>query len=111
MGTTAMQLQGSLIEPTQEERAEADVWPVLVVFQYEPVEPALLSSQARGRRLGGRVLECPVEPLMAAVLLRMPGQDELRVHPDLDPPHVEPGQAVDGLGGESVGEGKRVELG
>ena len=65
------------------------VRPDLVEINAEGIEAALLSGAVRGGRDGCLGLEVFVHALMAAVLLRRGGLDEIRQNAELDPPDGE----------------------
>lgn len=57
--------------------SERLVRPVVVVVGAEAIERALLFDERRGWRRRGVLLQRPVHPLVATVLLRLPGLDAL----------------------------------
>jgi hypothetical protein len=64
------------------------------------IERPLLSPEARLGRKGGVFLQGAVHALVAAILLRLAGLDELRGDPEGDPPDGETGETAQGVGGE-----------
>ena len=65
----------------------------LVVLLPKPIKHLLLRESVAGRRPGGLLLEGSVHPLMARILLRMPGLDPQRLDPQSNPPNGQPGKS------------------
>jgi hypothetical protein len=83
--------------------------PFLVVPPDEVIDEGLLQGVGR-RRLDGFGLQGQTHPLVAAVLLGMPGLDALDVDPETQPPHGELTQTVQGIraGKGNAGVGTRI---
>ena len=60
-----------------------------VVLGLEPIERALLGTEARARRLGRLCLQRAVHALVASVLIGPARHDALRSDPEPDPPDRE----------------------
>jgi hypothetical protein len=84
---------------------------LLVVDDAEAIEGALLGAQvALGRpRRGG--FECPMHPLVGAVLLGAGGKDPLVLNAQAHPPYVELREPVDPGGRERDSLSVRMALG
>jgi len=82
--------------------AQRFVGPLEVVDASEAVEPSLLGAEVRAGWRGGALLEGSMHALVAAVLVRLSGLDELGGDAEGDPPHGELGEASDGGGGEGM---------
>ena len=73
---------------------------LLVVDRLERAEALGRRAQDGGRRVGGVLEQRQVQPLVAAVLLRLAGGDPLGEHPRLDHLHREPGEPARAHRGE-----------
>src|SRR5713226_804374 len=60
--------------------------PLLVVLDLEPIERALLGTEARARRPGGLGFQSAMHALVAAVLFGPTRHDALGSDPEPDPP-------------------------
>jgi len=69
--------------------------PLLVVALDEGVEAGLLLQHVGRGWLGGFLLQGEMHPLVAAVLLRLPGVDALDLNPQPEPPDRELAEPVD----------------
>ena len=80
--------------------AQGFVGALVVVQRPEGVEGALLGGERAAGRADRVGLQGLVHPLVGAVLLRVSRQDPLVLDPELQPPDIELGEAVDAAGGE-----------
>src|SRR5438034_6804330 len=71
--------------------------PVVVVFEAELIEAALLCAQGRLGRARGLAFEGPMHPLVPAVLFGSTRLNQLRPNAEPDPPDGEGGQAAEGI--------------
>ena len=74
------------------------VRPLLVIVTAERVEARLLLIGVGGRRPRGLLLERTMHALMAPVLLRRGGPDEMRLDAELEPPGRKARQSACALG-------------
>src|SRR5262245_38391247 len=68
------------------------MWPLVVVFRTEHIEPSLLAAPRSGRWSGRAGLQFAVKLLMGPVLLEMPDGNPLRHDAQADPPDGQPRQ-------------------
>jgi hypothetical protein len=68
----------------------------------EGVEAPLLSAEGGRGGPSGRRLQVLVQPLVAAILVRAGGLDELGANPESEPPDAELGEPAEGAGGEGL---------
>ena len=66
----------------------------VVVGASEAVEDALLYGEVGGGWFGGASFESTVHAFMSSVLLRIARRDALVCDAELEPPNVQPSQAV-----------------
>jgi hypothetical protein len=82
--------QRRTVELRRLDLTESFVGPLVIVFMFEGVEDALLGSEARSRRPSGFRFQCPVHPLVSAILFRVAWQDSLGKNSELNPPNCKP---------------------
>src|SRR6266496_1723811 len=71
--------------------------PVVVVFEAELIEAALLGAEGRLGRARGFAFEGPMHPLVPTILLGSTRLNQLRANAEPDPPDGEGGQAAEGI--------------
>lgn len=76
--------------------------PLVVVALPKRIEPALLGAQARRGWTRGLALEFAVHAFVRAVLLGTGRREALMHDPELHPPDVQPGEAIDARGRETA---------
>ena len=78
------------------------VGPHLVEGMSEGIEAPLLGAERGRRRPGGVGLQVPMHPLVASILMRAGGLDELGAHAEPEPPDAELGEAAEGAGSKGL---------
>jgi hypothetical protein len=85
------------------------VRPLLVEDVPEGVEGLLLAPEVGAGRTGGLAFESPMHALVSAVLLGLPGLDEVGCDPEIQPPRRELGEPSEGDGGSEGGPVVRAD--